>query len=140
MLIEHFITRLSRLRGKAVSGISQKALLLLMDHDFPGNIRELENIIEHAFVICPEGEIEPSCLPGTLISPILRTTPRGPIEAALKSVEAQAIMDALKRNNYNRLATAKDLGMHKSTLFRKIKILGIDLPDIDGRTAHKRIK
>jgi PAS domain S-box-containing protein len=140
MLIEHFITRLSRLRGKAVSGISQKALLLLMNHDYPGNIRELENIIEHAIVICPEGEIEPNCLPGSLISPILRTTPQGPIEAALKSVEAQAIVDALKRNNYNRLATASELGIHKSTLFRKIKTLGIDLPDIDGRTARKGIK
>ncbi|PQP33791.1 Fis family transcriptional regulator, partial [Desulfobacteraceae bacterium SEEP-SAG9] len=118
----------------------QEALALLMAHNYPGNIRELENIIEHAFVICPEGAIEPNCLPGILITPIPHSNTQGPIEAALKSVEAQAIMDALKRNSYNRLATANELGMHKSTLFRKIKTLGIDLPDIDGRTVCKRIK
>jgi transcriptional regulator with PAS, ATPase and Fis domain len=138
LLVDHFINRLNRLRGKAVSGISQKALALLMAHNYPGNIRELENIIEHAFVICPEGEIEPNCLPGTLTSPIPHSSTQGPIETALKSVEAQVIMDALKRNSYNRLATANDLGMHKSTLFRKIKTLGIDLPKIDGRVDRKK--
>ena len=53
-------------------------------------------------------------------------------------MEAQVIMDALKRNKYNRLATARDLGIHKSTLFRKIKMLGIDLPKIDGRANRNR--
>ncbi|MBW2540308.1 MAG: sigma 54-interacting transcriptional regulator, partial [Deltaproteobacteria bacterium] len=138
LLIEHFIGRLNRLRGKAVSGISQEALALLMAHNYPGNIRELENIIEHAFVICPEGAIQPSCLPGNLIEAVPHPTTEWPIETALKSIETQAIMDALKRNNYNRLATARDLGMHKSTLFRKIKTLGIDLPKIDGRITRKK--
>jgi len=59
------------------------------------------------------------------------------MDAALQSVEAQVIMDALRRNQYNRLKTARDLGIHKSTLFRKIKMLGIDLPKIDGR-AHRK--
>jgi PAS domain S-box-containing protein len=140
LLIEHFIARLNRLRGKAVSGISQEALVLLMAHNYPGNIRELENIIEHAFVICPEGAIEPNCLPGNLIEAVPHPTTAWPIETALKSIETQAIMDALKRNNYNRLATARDLGMHKSTLFRKIKTLGIDLPEIDGRVTRKKIR
>ena len=112
LLIEHFIGRLNRLRDKAVSGISQKALALLMTHNYPGNIRELENIIEHAFVICPEGAIEPGCLPGNLIGAVPRPSTAWPVESALKSIETQAIMDALKRNNYNRLATARDLGMH----------------------------
>ena len=53
----------------------------------------------------------------------------------LKSAEARVILDALKRNNYSRLETAHDLGLHKSTLFRKIKKLGITLPKIDGRSA-----
>jgi len=55
----------------------------------------------------------------------------------MKSVESQVILDSLKRNKYNRLATARELGMHKSTLFRKIKTLGIYLPKINGRTKHK---
>lgn len=138
LLAERFIARLNRLRGKAVTGISQEALALLMSHNYPGNIRELENIIEHAFVMCPEGEIESHCLPDTLVRPFSPSTPHGTIDSALKSVEAQAVLDALKRNNYNRLAAARDLGMHKSTLFRKIKALGIELPPIDGRSNRKR--
>jgi len=138
MLVKHFISRLNRLRGKAVTGISHEALALLLSHDYPGNIRELENIIEHAFVLCPEGQIKPYCLPDIFRDSIPRPTSHGTIDAALQSVEAQVIMDALKRKKYNRLATARDLGIHKSTLFRKIKMLGINLPKIDGRAKPKQ--
>ncbi|NIA08948.1 MAG: PAS domain-containing protein [Nitrospiraceae bacterium] len=126
LLIEHFIGKLKRLRGRPVTGISQEALSVLMSHDYPGNIRELRNIIEHAFVLCPKGPIEVSCLPNGLISPISCPSTNRTIDAAVQSAEAQVILDALERNGYNRLATAKDLGMHKSTLYRKIKRLGID--------------
>ncbi len=138
LLVERFVKRLNVLRGRSVSGISRETLALLMSHDYPGNIRELENIVEHAFVICPEGQIEPRCLPDSLIGPVPRPTAHGTIDAALRSTEAQAILDALKRNNYNRLATARELGMHKSTLFRKIKNLDIDMPEIDGRSHRKK--
>ena len=53
-LVRHFIERFNRLQGRMVTGISQQALSLLLFHDYPGNIRELENIIEHALVLCPE--------------------------------------------------------------------------------------
>ena len=138
MLVKHFISRLNRLRGRTVTGISQKALVLLLSHDYPGNIRELENIIEHAFVLCPEGQIEPHCLPDIFRDSIPRSAVHGTMDAALQSVEAQMILDVLRRNKYNRLEAARDLGIHKSTLFRKIKMLGIDLPKIDGRAKRKR--
>ena len=140
MLVKHFISRLNRLRGKAVKGISHEALALLLSHDFPGNIRELENIIEHAFVLCPEGRIEVHCLPDNLVILYAKPTTHVKIDAALQSVEAQVIIDALKRNKYNRLATALDLGIHKSTLFRKIKVLGINLPKFDGRAKRKQAR
>ena len=139
MLVNHFIDKLNKLRDKAVTGISQKALSLLMSHNYPGNIRELENIIEHAFVLCPGGQIGLRCLPDTLKISIPGPKAVHTINTALKSVEAQVILDALKRNNHNRLATAHDLGIHKSTLFRKIKALGIDLPQTDGRHQRKKI-
>ena len=136
MLLKHFIGRFNRLQGKAVSGISQEALSLLMFHDYPGNIRELENILEHAFVLCPEGQIETRCLPEGLSASLPQPiAPRG-MDAALKSTEARVIMDALERNQFNRLAAARDLGIHKSTLFRKIKTLGISVPAKAGRD-HK---
>ncbi|MCW8891830.1 MAG: sigma 54-interacting transcriptional regulator [Deltaproteobacteria bacterium] len=140
MLVKHFIARLNRLRGRSVSGISQKALEILLSHDYPGNIRELENSIEHAFVLCSEGQIEPHCLPDNLRALVSGPTTNAKIDAALHSVEAQVILDALKRNKFNRLEAARDLGIHKSTLFRKIKMLGIDLPKTDGRTKQKRAR
>jgi PAS domain S-box-containing protein len=134
LLVEHFITHFNRLREKDVTGLAPEVLAILMEHDYPGNVRELENIIEHAFVLCPGGMIEPRHLPE-------RLRPAGAAEAGLaggartlKEIEARFIRDALARNNWNRLATARELGIHKSTLFRKIKSLGIQLPDQDGRT------
>lgn len=137
LLVEHFIDRLNRLHGKSVSGISHEALSLLMAHDYPGNIRELENMIEHALVICSEGRIAPNCLPGDLAGATPHSIAQGPIDSMLKSIEVQLITDALKRNHYNRLSAARDLGIHKSTLFRKIKSLRIKLPQIDGRTKGR---
>jgi len=140
LLVDHFITRFNRLQGKAVSGVSREALAVLMAHEYPGNVRELENVIERAFVLSDEGDIERRHLPEELIP---RTTTRqedagrkqGNMAEAVQNAEAQAIRDALERNAYNRQAAAHDLGMHKSTLFRKIRALGIGLPKRDGRSS-----
>ncbi|MDD4071771.1 MAG: sigma 54-interacting transcriptional regulator [Desulfobacterales bacterium] len=138
LLAEHFIQRLNLQRGRTVQGLSHEALTVLMTYDYPGNIRELENTIEHTFVLCQEGIIDTSCLPervtGQMVSPVISDT----VDDALKTVETQMIIEALKRNHYNRLAAARDLGIHKSTLFRKIKAMEIDLPKIDGRTCQKK--
>jgi transcriptional regulator with PAS, ATPase and Fis domain len=139
LLCDRIIGRINRRQGRTVAGISQESLAVLMSHDYPGNIRELENIIEHAFILCTDEKmIMPAHLPEHL-----RPRPRdvctvdtGTMKAAKRSVEAQAILDALHRNHFNRQAAARDLGIHKSTLFRKIKALGIDLPDTNGRSSH----
>jgi PAS domain S-box-containing protein len=139
LLIDRFIDRMNRLRGKAVSGIESEALERLMAHNYPGNIRELENIIEHAFILCTQGPIGLHHLPSHLNTPAgsPRPSPAHPssISQIQQATEREVILAALERNNYNRLATAKELGMHKSTLFRKLKKLQLDLPDIDGRTV-----
>jgi transcriptional regulator with PAS, ATPase and Fis domain len=113
-----------------------------MAHSYPGNIRELENIIEHAFILCTQGPIGLHHLPSHLSAPascaqtlVNRPTSMSQIH---QTTEREVILAALERNNYNRLATAKELGMHKSTLFRKLKKLQLDLPDIDGRTLGSR--
>ncbi len=136
LLVEHFITKINRLRGRALSGLSPEALEALMAHDFPGNIRELENAVEHAFVLCPEGNIQPAHLPSGLAGVPETPEPRDTLCGTLKVTEARKITEALKKNGFNRKAAAKELGMHKSTLFRKIKKLGIVLPEIDGRTRR----
>jgi len=141
LLIERFIDRMNRLRGKAVSGIEPEALERLMAHHYPGNIRELENIIEHAFILCTQGPIGLHHLPSHLSGPTNITPPanrHSSMSQIHQATEREVILAALERNKYNRLATAKELGMHKSTLFRKLKKLKLDLPDIDGRTQGTR--
>lgn len=133
LLIEHFISRFNRIQNKAVKGVSPETMAILMAHNYPGNIRELENIIEYAFVLCSEGLIETHHLPEEFKVEEAPESPPRDINLTLKTLEAQTIREALKRNNYNRLSTAKELGIHKSTLFRKIKALGISLPEKDGR-------
>ena len=148
LLIERVIPRMNRLKGKAVSGIDKEALALLMSHDYPGNIRELENIIEHAFVLCADGTIGVRHLPAGVVT--VGTTRRGDrsvmttseiprLDEAIRSTEAEIILEALKRNDYNRRATAEELGMHKTTLYRRLRTMGIRLPDRDGRSVRQHL-
>ncbi len=138
LLAEHFIHRFNQTHGRKITGVSHDAMTLLMAHDYPGNIRELENIIEHAFVICPDTEICPRCLPESLTANREASLPHSPdgFDSRIKAAEAQAILEALARCDGNRNEAAKVLGMHKSTLFRKIKILGLSLSKGDGRKGH----
>ncbi|WP_299978664.1 sigma 54-interacting transcriptional regulator [Desulfobacula sp.] len=133
LLVDHFIASLNKIRGKSVSGIDKTALGILMAHDYPGNIRELENIIEHAFVLCSKGDITKEHLPSTLTRQSMIEIEDNASQFPLKAAEIKVIKAFLRKNNYDRKATAKDLGIDKSTLFRKINKLGIKLPKIDGR-------
>jgi len=133
LLVDHFIAQFSGLRGKDISGISPRALGILMKHDYPGNVRELQNIIEHAFVLCPTGMILAEHLPDYLQQKEIQNS--SDAYRALAELESQLILEALKKSDWNRLKAAKDLGIHKSTLFRKIRRLGIKLPAQDGRST-----
>ncbi|MCP4106986.1 MAG: PAS domain-containing protein [Desulfobacteraceae bacterium] len=137
VLVEHFIMKFNKMQGKSVSGASPEVMGLLMGHNYPGNIRELENIIEYAFVLCAEDRIEQQHLPEDFIALRPMHHISGNMNQALKRAEVQTICEALRRNNYNRLATARELGIHKSTLFRKIKSSGISLPKQDGRARGR---
>ena len=133
LLIDHFIDRFNRLQEKNIAAVSDDVLALLMSHDFPGNARELENIIEHGFVLCRGGLIELEHLPPELTCggqgvEIPRRT-----GATLRSLEVCHIADALRRHRGSRKAAAEELGIHPSTLFRKIRDLGIEVPELDGR-------
>jgi len=137
LLVEHFIGRFNRLQSKDVVGVSDEVLAMLMSHSFPGNARELENIIEHAFVLCNSGLIETHHLPLELRQG--REVPAVETRAGmtLRSVEAMHVSLALQRHGGNRKAAAEELGIHPSTLFRKIKDLGIEPPQRDGRSRPR---
>jgi len=134
LLVEQFIAKYNRLHHATVRGISQETLSLLMAHDWPGNVRELENIIERAFVVCPDGMIEIAHLPDEMTLHGSRSGTTVSLQDARSQLEANSIRTALERNSFSRLAAARELGMHKSTLFRKIKQLGITPPEKDGRS------
>lgn len=136
LLVMDFVQHFNALQGKQVEGLASETLSLLMVHDWPGNVRELRNAIERAFIVCHEGLIEPYHLPDEFLRSGNTQVPMAAgLEAAVRTVETQLIRDAVTRNHGNRLAAAKALGIHKSTLFRKINQLGIDLPQRDGRST-----
>ncbi|NPU85201.1 MAG: sigma 54-interacting transcriptional regulator [Syntrophaceae bacterium] len=140
LLAEQFVQRFNRLQGKSIPGITAEAVALLMAHDWPGNVRELENVIERAFILCREGSICIAHLPDELTSRAIATDADADVRSAHDLLDIQSIKAALERNGYNRLAAARELGIHKTTLFRKLKRLGISLPKQDGRSSGTGIE
>jgi DNA-binding NtrC family response regulator len=134
LLVDRFVSRFNRETEREIRGISRQALSALAGYDFPGNIRELENLVERAFILCTGDQLDIEHLPDPLVRSVRQELPAERIVADLKSLEAQAILESLERNRFNRLATARELGIHKSTLFRKLKELGMQLPPADGRS------
>jgi DNA-binding NtrC family response regulator len=114
LLIEYFIKKYNRLMNRNVKGINQKALNLLKNYEFPGNVRELENIIERAIVLCKNNEIRETDLPlhkgETLISVEL-----------ISDVEKQHIKKILKKYDWNISRSAKVMGIDRVTLYNKIE-------------------
>lgn len=128
LLADHFIHHFNVLQKKEITGLSGEALACLVSYDYPGNVRELQNIIEHAFILCKSGLIEPHHLPENLcLSRGMESSGRNET-MNMKELEAVFITNMLRRHQWNRIKTAKALGIHKSTLFRKIKALHIQIP------------
>jgi PAS domain S-box-containing protein len=128
LLIDAFIQKFNAKMGKQIVGVSDQALRLLLKHDYPGNIRELENIIEHAFVLCRGERIDFDCLPkeitegqkGDYLSmPLQEETP-------FEKAETEVIEKILKKYDGNRIKTAQELGIDRTTLWRKIKKYGLN--------------
>ena len=122
LLVDHLIAKFNRLQGKDIAGVSEEVMARLMEHNYPGNVRELENIIEQAFVLCRGGLIEAPHLPPELRPPSLRA---GRLDGgmSLRVMEKHLIEAALARSGGNRQRAAGDLGINPSTLYRKLKAL-----------------
>ncbi|MCM2321824.1 MAG: sigma 54-interacting transcriptional regulator [Oligoflexia bacterium] len=121
-LVQRFLARQNFLKGMSLLGVTDEAMKLLMAYDYPGNIRELENAIEYAFVLCRGGYIQPNCLPATFRKQ--NTEGKDHDKPALKPgelAEAEMIRQVLKRCGGSRLKAAEELQVHRSTLWRKIE-------------------
>jgi PAS domain S-box-containing protein len=134
LLVEHFIRKFGRLSGKEIQGLSPEAFPMLMSHDFPGNVRELENIIEYATVVCKNGMIGVEHLPDYFKN-LDDSKAKRPLEgkpSSLGEMERSYIRETLKRNQWNRTATAAEMGIHPTTLWRKMKRLSVEPPEKTG--------
>jgi transcriptional regulator with PAS, ATPase and Fis domain len=137
ILCDHFVGQYNARYNKTIEGISNDAINQLLAYDFPGNIRELENIIEHAFIFCKGTTIETQHLPDQVTSR-LSVDPEALVLARVKNfedLERLYIQSVLAETGGNKLAAARKLGIHKTTFFRKLKKLKISSRDGSNRDA-----
>jgi len=135
LLIDHFIAKFNTETKKSITGITQEAIIMLMDHCWPGNIRELENSIEHAFVIRKSGDIEPFDLPLEIRKTSLQSQICGPqkqqteqefspvISTAShqKSMGENELRELLERFKWKKTDVANHLNINRTTLWRMMK-------------------
>ncbi|MFW6325306.1 MAG: sigma-54 interaction domain-containing protein [Desulfovermiculus sp.] len=118
LLINHFIRRFNLLQNKNIAGISEDALRVLMRYNFQGNVRELENIVEYAFILCPDGFIHIEHLPEFLHPQTSAATVPAP--RTLEEIKCQAVLQALQRNQGKKMVTCRELDISKDTLRRML--------------------
>jgi two-component system response regulator HydG len=134
LLVQHFIRRFRQITGKPIEGITDDALALLLHYPFPGNIRELENIVERAFILCQGSQVTVDHLPNALVEQSIDQHRRAGMAVSglsriqldpLERAECRTIQEALRQQDGNRSRAALALGIHRSTLIRKLKHYGI---------------
>ena len=123
LLVDHFRRHFNAEMGKNIELIDHSVIDMLMHYDFPGNVRELENIMQHAFVLCKESVIVPSHLPGSVVAEAGLVKEENPL--SLEQLEKRAIRESLSSHDGNRAETARQLGIDPSTLYRKMKRYGL---------------
>jgi transcriptional regulator with PAS, ATPase and Fis domain len=131
LLARHFLDRMARESGKQVQGFSDEAMQALQAYRWTGNVRELQNVIERAVLLGKGGIIGLQDLPPAMVA--AGPMALGPIggrslKQALANPERQIILDVLESHQWNRMASADALGINRTTLYKKMKRLGLDRP------------
>jgi DNA-binding NtrC family response regulator len=132
ILIEHFLQRTLKDVAKEIEGFSPAAMEAMVNYPWPGNIRELENVVQRAVLLTKSRVIEmdllpPSVLRGTSGNRTTNTISLGQtLRDALEGPERQIILEVLRANSFSRSVTADRLGINRTTLYKKMKKLGID--------------
>ena len=129
LLVSHFVSQFNSEQGKQLLGITREVERILMDYDYPGNIRELKNILEFAAIMCTGDHVRPEDLPQWLLRAVGPTVPERrfvPEEEprTLYEIEKRAILEALYKNGENQSRTAAELGISRSGLLIKLKEYG----------------
>jgi len=130
LLVDHLIHVLNLRHGKHILAVHPDVMDWFMAYDFPGNVRELQNILEHAFILCNGTEILTSHLPPDFAPPARAEAEKEPTVSSasvLQKTEVRLIIETLHKFHGNRKKTAAELGIHPATLWRKMKRWGICL-------------
>lgn len=125
LLADYFINKLNKQQRKQIRGIDDDAMARLMNGAYPGNVRELENTIERAFVLCRKGYLKVRHMFDTFSSPQDTNVKESGGTDPVRYFEKTVIFTALRKNNWERGRTAHELGMNRSTLYRKIRAMNI---------------
>ncbi len=129
LLAEHFLRQVCSESAKNVRSFSEEALAALQRFRWPGNVRELQNVIERAVLLGKNPVIGLEDLPSHLLaaSPMaVETSSTRTLKEALEAPERQIILNVLEANQWNRHATAEALGINRTTLYKKMKRLGLE--------------
>jgi transcriptional regulator with PAS, ATPase and Fis domain len=123
LLIDAFVQKFNTKMGKGIGGLTEEAIRTLMRYDYPGNVRELENIIEHAFVLCRNERIDIDCFPREITEGQMERASSLSMEkeSPFDQAEAVVIEKVLKKYGGDRIKTANELGIGRTTLWRKIR-------------------
>jgi sigma-54 dependent transcriptional regulator, acetoin dehydrogenase operon transcriptional activator AcoR len=124
LLVNHYMKLFRESTGKPIEALTEDAMGCLMAYSFPGNVRELENIIERAFILCQGPRIAPEHFPPSVLG-IGSRGAAASSEAGRDAAEALSIRSALARTRGNRTRAAAELGIHRITLLRRMRRLGI---------------
>jgi len=129
LLADHFLGKVCQESGKHVEGFTEEAKAALRRYPWPGNARELQNVVERAVLLGKGSVIRPEDLPREVVgNQPLSPAPTGKqtLKEALEGPERQIILEVLEANNWNRTETAEDLGINRTTLYKKMKKLGLE--------------
>jgi len=126
LLVNHYVRLFRESTGKTIQGFADEAMARLLGYPFPGNVRELENIVERAFILCQGDRIGVEHLPTSVMQSANGTAADGspaPAHAAnsIAAAELEAVRAALERHHGNRTHAAAELGIHRTTLLRKLR-------------------
>jgi DNA-binding NtrC family response regulator len=121
LLVSHYVRQFRGSTGKPIQGFSEEAMARLMAYSFPGNVRELENVVERAFVLCQNDRIGLDHLPASILESNRAVTLATAAPTTMTEAELMAVSAALKRRGGNRTRAAAELGIHRTTLLRLLR-------------------
>ncbi|HEY2762317.1 MAG TPA: helix-turn-helix domain-containing protein, partial [Pirellulales bacterium] len=129
LLLKHFLSRASAEAGKPIPEIEAEARACLMRYRWPGNVRELHNVVERAVLLGKSETVQVDDLPPQLAAEAPLSAHADPghnLKQAMAAPEKQIILEVLERHNWNRQATSEELGINRTTLYKKMKRLGLE--------------